>query len=505
MIVEEPVRGSIPPPWFWALPGIERIRALAQGLLPRPPISRLLGLRPAHVGPGSGTWSMPASEWLQGALGALEVTPLVEAALTGVAMTTLPPGSDLEPVTLAMNYFRPVPGHPGNLLARARVVNASPFFTFAEVEIEDPQGRQIVHGASHSRFRRIEPPPPPAPVELRAIDEPLYATPDPILRATPAGVPRETWESADGYTVLRMFAAGASSFPYMTLMGVGYSAVERGRVVNTLPASEWFGAYSRFVTPGVIASLGYAACFSAEYTLLELGESLVALDQAIHFHRPIPCDGRRLRAEASASRQERDRVVADVLVYDGDGNVVARGHGLGGVIDRAQRQKRHAREAKRILATLLFTDIVDSTGHAERLGDARWHALLDQHRALVRGEITRYEGIEIDTAGDGFFARFDSPARALECARAVRAAVHRLGIEIRIGIHTGECELRGRDLAGVAVHVAARVAATAQPGDVLVSSVVKDLAAGSGMHFEDRGEHTLKGLPDKWRLYSFAE
>ena len=448
---------------------------------------------------------MPASGWLQGAFGALEVTPLVEAALTGVAMTTLPPGSDLEPVTLALNYFRPVPGQPGNLLARARVVNASRFFTFAEVEIEDPQGRQIVHGASHSRIRRIEPPPPPAPAELRPIDEPLYATPDPIFRSVPGGaLPRETWEANDGHTVMRMFTADVSPFPYMTLMGIGYPEVERGRVVTTFPANEWFCAYSRSVAPGVIASLGYVASFCAEYTLVELGESLVALDQVIHFHRPIPCDGRQLRAEASASRQEKDRIVADAYVYDGEGNVAARGHGLGAVVDRAQRQKRHALEAKRVLATLLFTDIVDSTGHAERLGDARWHALLDEHRTIVRGEIARCEGSEISTAGDGFFARFDSPARALECARAARDAVRRLGIELRAGIHTSECEMRGRELTGVAVHIAARVEAAAAPGEIFVSAVVKDLAAGSGMRFEDRGEHTLKGVPGEWRLYSLA-
>ena len=382
-------------------------------------------------------------------------------------------------------------------------MNASRFFTFAEVEIEDPQGRHIVHGASHSRIRRIEPPPPPAPTELRAIDEPLYAIPDPILRAVPAGVPRENWEANDGLTVMRMFTE--APFPYMTLMGMGYSAVERGRIASTLPANEWFCAYSRFVAPGIIASLGYAACLPAEYTLLELGESLVALDQVIHFHRPIPCDGRQLRAEASASRQERDRVVADVYVYDGEGAVAARGHGLGAIVDRAQRQKRQASEVKRVLATLLFTDIVDSTGHAERLGDARWHALLDEHRAVVRGEIARCEGSEIFTAGDGFFARFDSPAHALECARAVRAAVRRLGIEIRGGVHTGECELRGRDLAGVAVHIAARIETAAGPGDILVSAVVKELATGSGIRFEDHGEHTLKGFPGEWHLYSLAE
>ena len=126
-------------------------------------------------------------------------------------------------------------------------------------------------------------------------------------------LPRETWEANDSHAVMRMFTADASMFPYRTLMGIGYSAIERGCIESTFAANEWFCAYSRSVAPGVIASLGYAAGFSAEYTLLELGESLVALDdQVIHFYRPIPCDGRQLRAEASASRQEQDRVVAVV-------------------------------------------------------------------------------------------------------------------------------------------------------------------------------------------------
>lgn len=226
MIIEEPVRGSVPPPWFWGLPGIERMRALAQGLLPLPPISRLVGLRPAHVGPGSGTWTMPASGWLETISGALDVSMLVESALTGVAMTTLPPGADVEPVTLAVDSFRPARAQHGNLLARARVVNASRFFTFTEVEIEDPQGRQIAHGTGHARIRRIEPSPPPAPAELRPVEEPAYATPDPISRPVSGAVPPlEAWEADDGCTVVRKFAEDARKDPH--ILGRNVTVVER--------------------------------------------------------------------------------------------------------------------------------------------------------------------------------------------------------------------------------------------------------------------------------------
>ena len=155
---------------------------------------------------------------------------------------------------------------------------------------------------------------------------------------------------------------------------------------------------------------------------------------------------------------------------------------------------------KRILATLLFTDIVGSTQHAKRLGDARWKALLEQHHSLVRAELRRWEGVEVDTAGDGFFVRFESPGRALECGRAVRSAVAALGLQVRVGIHAGECELHQQRPVGLAVHIAARLQSLAAPGEILVSSTVKDLAAGSAFRFDDRGQHTLKGIPDEWSL-----
>jgi class 3 adenylate cyclase len=160
------------------------------------------------------------------------------------------------------------------------------------------------------------------------------------------------------------------------------------------------------------------------------------------------------------------------------------------------------REPDRVLATVLFTDIVGSTERMSELGDAGWRELLERHHAVVRGQLTRGRGREVDTAGDGFFAAFDGPARAVRCAKAIVDGVRELGIDVRSGLHTGECELVDGKVTGIAVHTGARVAAHAGPGEVLVSSTVKDLVAGSGLEFEDRGVHELKGIPGEWRLYA---
>ena len=163
---------------------------------------------------------------------------------------------------------------------------------------------------------------------------------------------------------------------------------------------------------------------------------------------------------------------------------------------------RPIREADRVLATVLFTDIVGSTEQATKLGDRGWRDVLEQHHADVRRELTRWRGREIDTAGDGFLATFDGPARAIRCGFAVADDARRRGLEVRAGVHTGECELFGDKVAGIAVHTGARVAALAGGGEVLVSQIVKDLVAGSGIDFRERGEHELKGVPGRWRVYA---
>ena len=158
----------------------------------------------------------------------------------------------------------------------------------------------------------------------------------------------------------------------------------------------------------------------------------------------------------------------------------------------------------RLLATVLFTDIVDSTRRAAAMGDRDWHALLDAHDAVVRSQLNRFRGREVNTSGDGFLAMFDGPQRAIRCAMAIRDAVQALGIEVRAGLHTGECEVRGDDIGGIAVHIGARVSALAGPNDVLVSSTLRDLVIGSGLEFEDRGTHELKGVPGEWHLSAVA-
>jgi class 3 adenylate cyclase len=163
---------------------------------------------------------------------------------------------------------------------------------------------------------------------------------------------------------------------------------------------------------------------------------------------------------------------------------------------------RRPPETDRVLATVLFTDIVGSTERAAKLGDAAWRQVLEQHDELVRGELRRFRGREIDTAGDGFLATFDGPARAIRCAEAVLEGARGLGLEIRAGLHTGEVELAGEKVRGIAVHIGARVSAEAAPGEVLVSSTVKDLVAGSGIEFEDRDTHPLNCVPGEWHLFA---
>jgi class 3 adenylate cyclase len=158
----------------------------------------------------------------------------------------------------------------------------------------------------------------------------------------------------------------------------------------------------------------------------------------------------------------------------------------------------------RVLATVLFTDIVDSTRRAAEMGDRDWHALLDAHDAVVRSQLARFRGREVNTAGDGFLAMFDGPQRAIRCAMAIRDAVQALGIQVRAGLHTGECEVRGDDIGGIGVHIGARVSALAGPNDVLVSSTLRDLVIGSGLEFEERGAHALKGVPGEWHLFAVA-
>jgi len=166
---------------------------------------------------------------------------------------------------------------------------------------------------------------------------------------------------------------------------------------------------------------------------------------------------------------------------------------------------RAVRDADRLLATVLFTDIVDSTRTAAELGDQRWRDVLERHQRSVREALDRFNGREVKSTGDGFLATFDGPARAIHCASAILQSSEVRGIRVRAGVHTGECEVMGEDIGGIAVHIAARVSAHAAPRELLVSRTVKDLVAGSGIQFTDRGAHALKGVPETWQLYAVED
>jgi class 3 adenylate cyclase len=207
-----------------------------------------------------------------------------------------------------------------------------------------------------------------------------------------------------------------------------------------------------------------------------------------------PAHSRYMAAHISGARYV-ELPGTDTLMWAGDQDATV------GEIQEFLTGVRPVSEPDRVLATVMFTDIVGSTERASRMGDRAWRELLDRHHVVVRQELGRFRGKEIVTAGDGFLATFDGPGRAIRCARSIVDKVRALGLEIRAGLHTGEIELVGDDVRGIAVHIGARVVALAGPGEVLVSSTVRDLVAGSGIDFEDRGAHSLKGITNEWRLF----
>jgi uncharacterized protein (TIGR00369 family) len=503
-ILDEPVRGQIPPPWFHALSGVERMRAWSTGLVPLPPSMRLTGSRCTHVGPGSAVCVMPASEMLVTASGQIEFWPLLADALGIALQTAVGPGQVARPLTMSSNHFRPARAGTGNLLARARVLNASSLFACAEALVEDGEGRQLAHGTAHAAVIVLDPPPPAPPSPLEPIEQPTWATPDPWQRPAGANVPVSLWETTDGKEIIRRLATGTLRTPLIPFLGVTLREADDDRLVVTASASEWFCGESRTVSPSIIAVVANMAGWNAGSMRRRAGETWAGIELQIRFFRPVAADGRPIRAEARLRPSTGGLFVIETTVYDVDDEIVATTAGSGVPIDDTRRRRSRRRASERALCTILFTDIVDSTTRAEALGDRAWHALLERHNDTAHREIARCAGLLVKSTGDGLLARFGSPARALDCAVSLRDALAGFGIEIRAGLHTGECEITDDDIVGVAVNLAARIQAAAAPGEVLVSSTVKDLAAGAGHRFESRGEHQLKGVEEPWRLWAVS-
>ena len=261
--------------------------------------------------------------------------------------------------------------------------------------------------------------------------------------------------------------------------------------------AEFWGRYERLsASPGAAASLFQ---MMAEMDIRDILPNIQAPTLIIHRtdHPAVPIESARYLADHIPDARLVELAGTDALPYTPSGG--------DDVLDEIQEFLTGVREgppSDRVLATVLFTDIVDSTKRASELGDSAWRELLDRHDAAVRRQLDRYRGIEVGTAGDGFVAMFDGPARAIQCALAVRDNLEPLGLDVRAGLHTGEIERSGAEVRGIAVHIGARVAALAGAGEVLASSTVKDLVVGSGIDFETRGSHALKGVPDEWRIFA---
>ena len=263
--------------------------------------------------------------------------------------------------------------------------------------------------------------------------------------------------------------------------------------------AEWFSRYARAsVTPGGLAAeLGSYLETDVRALLPSIQVPTLVLVDSDSFYEVPPETGRLV-----ASKIPGARVVEH---SSGDGHhfhFYARGDAIVDEVGRFLAQIREEEAAfDRVLATVLFTDIVGSTEHAAALGDRRWRELVERHHSTVRALLARYRGKEVDTAGDGFFATFDGPARAVRCALAISEALPPLGVQIRAGLHTGEIEMIDGKVGGLAVNIGARIAALAEPSEVLVSSTVKDLVVGSGIEFAERGTHELKGVPGEWHVH----
>ena len=499
--VDEPIRGAVPGAAAFEMTGIDHARALAHGNIPRPPLSRLTGVRVTHVAPGSATATAPVSPWSLLPDGTADYTVLAGTALEAAVLTGLPAGADACVTALSVQPLRATSLDSDTFVARARTVHGGRHFMFAEATIEDGAGRVVAFATGSLVSVSC---PVAAGEDQNGDEEIVYRTPDPWQRPAPADVfPFGVWDDMPGLEVEEQLRRGAlPAVPFFSLMGIQVADAARGQTTHTMPASPWFAMRNTNVATGALASLAHITLSTAALTLSPGGHAIGVLQESISFMGPVAADGRPLVARARAVHVE-ELLVLECEITDADGVRVAFGHQTVKLLPRKTPMQQRA--AERQLLTVMFTDIVDSTRRADSLGDKGWSELLEAHHTHVRRQLEIFRGREVKTTGDGFLATFDSPGRAVHCARAIRDGARSLGLEVRAGIHTGECEVSSGDVAGIAVHVAARVLAEAEPGDVLVSSVVRDLSAGSGLLFRDRGTHNLRGVEGDWQLLALDD
>lgn len=462
----------------------------------------LLGLRVTQVVNGSAVVSLPLSPWLMHPDGVLEIGLLADVACGIAADTVLEPGAMIVPLDVGYRPLRRVDEQARWLVARAHVIRSSSDWVYVEGQVEDGQGRAVAHVSAHAAVQPVRFQVPDEVSAFETVELPSYPTQDPHRRPLPPekqAVIAQFHEHGCVATFRAIADGDAPLPPLYSLLGVRPVEASEGAVTTELVTSGWVrsvdptnlnGAYLR--TQAV--STGAAAI----WTLAPSGHWPAILNFHTLFVDSAPADGRRIQAHATAEHHGQNLVHATVVTSDGTRRLAV-SH-LSAQLRGTARPLRPRRS--RALATVLFTDLVDSTAAAKQLGDERWRQLLERHERLLRHHLDDHGGRQVKMTGDGLLATFDSPTAAVECACAIRDDVQRLGLEVRAGVHTGEVEMIGGDIAGITVHVAARIEAVAMAGQVWVSGTVRSLTHGSGLGFKDEGTHGLKGVDERMQLYS---
>jgi class 3 adenylate cyclase len=450
---------------------------------------------------------MPASPWLQTSTTVVDATALVEVAMSTAVLTTVPPGTSVRTAGLSFTHFRPTTIESEMLIARARAVSSGATFTFSEVLVDDALGREVLRASGVSLAEPRDVPAGSAALADQPVPEPRYPSPDPHRRPLRPGVgplPPDEFKGQDGLTIARRIVSGElPAPPVMELLGLRGFEVDERKSRMVLPTSDWLCWRSRdHIAPAVVAMLVYRALVTCAYSEVRDLFRLGTLGVNISFLADVANDGTELVAQGRVTDREGDYAFMNATVTDARGRRIAAGHH---VMLLLRPKPRPVQAPTTVVTTVLFTDLVASTSTAAQLGDERWNELLARHHRLVRQHLDQLDGREVKTTGDGFLAVFDDPAQAVECATRLRAAVRGIGLDLKVGVHTGRCELSDGDVAGIAVHVAARVLHAAEPGEVLVSGTIRDLLLGSEFKFEDRGRHRLKGIDGEWLLFAVSD
>ena len=482
-VPSEPVRGSVPDPSLFTMPGIEQLRAFMRGRVTPTPLYHLLGCRVTQVSAGGSVLAQPISGWFEINDGSVDLTAAAEYCVFVTALTGAPPATEVHTVSLSLRFLRPCTLDDASIIARGRILHAGASFTTVEILIEDALGRGVAHATGSVVMRPMEAPPPQMSEQFDRVEEPVYATLDPPRRPVPPG-------------------RSSPLPPIGDFLGMRLEQRDDASATVVMPGSEWFCRLYREVSPGIVGSLGDVVGSLAIAGAVEPHQRWVVINVTYSFMAPVVADGRSLVGTGRIRTRRGNTLLGEIEVRDASGATALVAQSTVLILDR--RGRAAARRSERLLLTVLFTDVVGSTERAQQLGDSGWRELLDEHHRRVRQQLERHKGREVKSTGDGFLATFDSPTRAVNCAKAIAGSVSSLGLQIRAGVHTGECDVAGGDIAGLAVHIASRIESAAAPGELLTSSTTKELLAGSGIEFTDRGEHELKGVPGAWRLFAIA-